>query len=257
MARSSGDEAIHPVFPKRRARTVSRGITASRPLLVMTRFCLFLLVKPRRAPFVFLAALVLPLAMRAEAVIDGHVELPKSKSTPVMNKRYEIVTKGGVLATNPPLAVVYLEGSFPAPNPQPVAQMTQKDLTFMPSLLPVQVGTRVEFPNLDDTYHNIFSYSPPKRFDLGRYRADEKPVPSQVFDVAGLVTLRCDIHEHMRALILVLATPHFVITDPDGRFHLGGLPPGRYTLKAWIDSKTTLERAVELTEGGTLRVDFP
>jgi plastocyanin len=175
----------------------------------------------------------------------------------VVNKRYEIVTKGGVLATNPPLAVVYLEGTFSPPASPPVAQMTQKELTFLPSLLPVQVGTRVEFPNLDETYHNIFSYSTPKRFDLGRYRADEKPVPSQVFDVAGLVTLRCDIHEHMRALILVLATPHFVITDPEGNFRLGGLPPGRYTLKAWIDSKTTLERPVELTDGGTLRADFP
>ena len=193
----------------------------------------------------------------AEAVIEGRVALPKSRVTPVMNRRYEIVTKGGVLGTNPPLAVVYLEGSFAAPTSQPVAQVTQKELTFLPSLLPVRVGTRVEFPNLDDTYHNIFSYSTPKRFDLGRYRPDERPVPSQVFDVPGLVTLRCDIHEHMRALILVLATPHFVITDVDGRFRLGGVPPGRYTLKAWLDSKTTLERSVELVEGGTLRVDFP
>lgn len=194
---------------------------------------------------------------RAESVIEGRVELPKSKSTPVMNKRYEIVTKGGVLATNPPLAVVYLEGSFPASASAPVAQMIQKDLTFSPSLLPIQVGTRVEFPNLDETYHNIFSYSAPKRFDLGRYRADEKPVPSQIFDTAGLVTLRCDIHEHMRALILVLATPHFVITDAEGKFRLAGLPAGKYVLKAWVDSKTTLERNVELTDGGTVRIDFP
>ena len=55
--------------------------------------------------------------------------------------------------------------------------MAQKDLTFVPALLPVQVGTRVEFPNLDDTYHNIFSFSPAKRFDLGRYRADESADP--------------------------------------------------------------------------------
>jgi hypothetical protein len=135
--------------------------------------------------------------------------------------------------------------------------MIQKDLTFVPSLLPVQAGTKVEFPNLDDTYHNIFSYSAAKRFDLGRYRADEKPVPSQVFDTPGLVTLHCDIHEHMRALILVLATPYFTMTDPDGRFRLGGLPAGRYTLKAWIDSRTTLERAVELAGDTRLQVDFP
>ena len=204
-----------------------------------------------------LALAALPAVARAQAVIEGRVPLPKTRSAPVMNKRYEIVTKAGVLSTNPPLAVVFLEGNFPKAVAQPVVQMAQKDLTFLPTLLPVRVGTKVEFPNFDDTYHNIFSYSPPKRFDLGRYRSDEKPIPSEVFDVAGLVTLHCDIHEHMRALILVLDTPHFVITEPDGRFKLSGLPPGHYTLKAWVDSKTTLERAVDLTDGATLRVEWP
>lgn len=190
------------------------------------------------------------------ATIEGRVALPKTRATPVVNQRYEIVAKAGVLSTNPPVAVVYLEGSFPKPATQPVTQILQKDLTFLPSLLPVQLGTKVEFPNLDDTYHNIFSFSPPKRFDLGRYRSDERPVPSQVFDAPGLVTLRCDIHEHMRALILVLATPHFVVTDAEGRFTLRDLPAGRYTLKAWVDSKTTREQAVELGADSALRVDF-
>jgi plastocyanin len=199
----------------------------------------------------------LPAALRADATIEGSVPLPKARSAPVMNRRYEIVAKGGVLSTNPPLGVVYLEGAFPRPAAAPVAQMAQRDLTFVPTLLPVQVGTKVEFPNFDETYHNIFSYSPAKRFDLGRYRPDEKPVPAQLFDVAGLVTLHCDIHEHMRALILVLDTPHFVVTEPDGRFRLTRLPAGRYTLKVWIDSKTTLERPVELGTDATLRVDFP
>lgn len=193
----------------------------------------------------------------AQAAIEGRVELPKSRSAPVVTKRYEIVTKGGVLSPSPPLAVVYLEGSFSRPGPLPTKQIVQKELTFIPALLPVQVGTKVEFPNLDDAYHNIFSYSPAKRFDLGRYRPDEKPIPSQVFDVAGLVTLRCDIHEHMRALVLVLATPHFVTTNEEGRFRLTGLPAGRYTLKAWVDSRTTHEKPVDLKGGSTLQVDFP
>jgi plastocyanin len=194
----------------------------------------------------------------SQASIEGRVELAKSKSAPVMAKRYEVVTTGGVLATNPPLAVVYLEGSFSKPASLPTKQVAQKDLLFVPALLPIQVGTKVEFPNLEkDTYHNIFSYSPAKRFDLGRYRPDEKPVPSQVFDVAGLVTLRCDIHEHMRGLILVLATPHFTTTDDSGRFRLTGLPAGHYTLKAWVDSRTTREHAVDLKSGSTAHVDFP
>jgi hypothetical protein len=135
--------------------------------------------------------------------------------------------------------------------------MAQKDLAFVTPLLPVMVGTKVEFPNQDDTFHNIFSYSQPKRFDLGRYRSDERPIPSQIFDQPGLVTLHCDIHEHMRGLILVLKTPHFARSDTAGHFRLTGLPAGRYVLKAWVSSKTTFERPVELKNGATLHVDFP
>jgi plastocyanin len=200
---------------------------------------------------------LLPAALLASAAVEGHVELPKSHSAPVQAKRYEIVTKGGVLSTQPPLAVVYLDGSFSQPASLPTKQVAQKDLTFIPALLPVRVGTKVEFPNLDDTYHNIFSYSPAKRFDLGRYRPEERPIPAEVFDKVGLVTLRCDIHEHMRGLILVLNTPYFVMTDTGGHFRLEGLPAGHYTLKAWIDSGTTREKPVELKSGQTLHADFP
>jgi len=191
----------------------------------------------------------------AQAAIEGRVELPKAHTT-VVSKRYDIVSKGGVIATDPPSAVIYLEGNFAKAAPT-VTEMPQKDLAFVTPLLPVRVGTKVEFPNLDDTYHNIFSYSPAKRFDLGRYRPDERPIPSQVFETPGLVTLHCDIHEHMRGLILVLETPHFVRSDIAGRYRLAGLPPGHYTLKAWVSSKTTLERPVDLKNGATLHVDFP
>lgn len=213
-------------------------------------------MRRRLAGFSTVLAL-LPISVVAQATVEGRVELPKSHSAPVMAKRYEIVTHSGVLSTQPPLAVVYLVGSFPKPSLPPARQVAQKDLAFIPSLLPVQIGTRVEFPNLDDTYHSIFSYSPAKRFDLGRYRPEERPIPSQVFDTPGLVTLRCDIHDHMRGLILVLDTPYFVVTGADGRFRLSRLPAGRYTLKAWIDSKTTWERSVQLTGGEMLHVDFP
>ena len=195
--------------------------------------------------------------MFAEAVIEGRVDLPKTHTAPIVTKRYEIVSKGGVLATNPPLAVVYLEGSFPKRASLPTRQVNQKDLAFVPALLAVPVGTRIEFPNLDDTYHNIFSYSPAKRFDLGRYRPEERPIPSQLFDKPGLVTLHCDIHEHMRGLILVLDTPYFVTTEPDGAFRLTGLPSGHYTLKTWLSSKTTLEHPVDLKSDTNLHVDFP
>jgi plastocyanin len=200
---------------------------------------------------------IMPVVLLASAVVEGRVELPKSHTAPVQAKRYEIVTKGGVLSTQPPLAVVYLDGSFPKPASLPTKEVAQKDLAFIPALLPVRIGTKVEFPSFDDTYHSIFSYSPAKRFDLGRYRPDERPIPSQVFDKLGLITLRCDIHEHMRGLILVLNTPYFVMTDTSGHFRISGLPAGHYTLKAWINSTTTREKPVELKNGQTLRVDFP
>lgn len=192
----------------------------------------------------------------ADVSIEGHVQLPKSHAAPVLNQRYEIVTKAGVVSTDPPRAVVYLEGHFSSAPTVTVAQMAQKNLSFVPPLLPVRVGTKVEFPNEDDVYHNIFSYSSVKRFDLGRYRSTDRPVPSQIFEEPGVVTLRCDIHEHMRGAILVLDTPYFVISDAFGNYQLSHLPSGNYVLKAWIDSKTTLEKSVQLVDGQTLHLDL-
>ncbi len=200
---------------------------------------------------------ILPLSALGQATIEGTVQLPKARFVPVENERYEVVSKGGVLATYPPRAVVYLAGDFPKPDRLPTRTVTQKELVFLPGLLAIQLGTKVEFPNEDDIYHNIFSYSPAKRFDLGRYPPEEKPIPSIVFDKPGLVTLRCDIHEHMRGLILVLETPHFIVTDTQGRFRLSNLPAGRYLLKAWINSRKTVEHPVELKNGATLQVNLP
>ena len=208
------------------------------------------------AACIFLLALNAGSAL-ADAVIEGRVELPKPTAIAVVNKRYQVVTKGGETTINPPQGVVYLDGNFPKPAAQPVAQMAQKNLAFTTPLLPVQVGTKIEFPNHDDAFHNIFSFSAAKRFDLGRYRPEERPIPSQVFDVPGSVTLRCDIHEHMRGLILVLETPHFTTTKTDGTYRLAGLPAGHYKLKAWISSTHTLEKAVEVKAGATQKVDFP
>src|SRR5439155_25517719 len=93
---------------------------------------------------------LLPITVFADAVVEGHVELPKSHSAPVMAKRYEIVTIGGVLSPQPPLAVVYLDGSFPKSTAPATKEIAQEYLAFLPSLLPVQVGTRLEFPTVDD-----------------------------------------------------------------------------------------------------------
>jgi len=196
--------------------------------------------------------------VRGEAVVEGTVALPKSRAEVVRRSPYENKTPDAVAAPEPQVAVVYLEGDFssaPATNTTLPVKVAQRQFQFSPAVLPVQTGTAVEFPNLDDSYHNVFSYSKTKRFDLGRYRKDEKPA-AVVFDKPGVVKLYCEIHEHMRATILVLDTPYFTKTDTNGNFRLEHLPAGKFTLKAWLDEKTQLERAVELNDGATLRVDF-
>ena len=198
-------------------------------------------------------------SLRAQAVIEGTVQLPKAAVDPGLNQRYATNPDVALAPTNPPAAVVYLEGDFHAQAasvPKSSAQVAQKNVAFAPDLLPVLVGTAVEFPNMDETYHNVFSYSKIKRFDLGRYRKDEKP-SVVVFDKPGAVTIHCEIHERMRGTILVLETPYFKKTDTAGRYRLEHLPPGNYVLKAWLAGDDVRQRAVELKTGMTLHVDFP
>jgi plastocyanin len=197
-----------------------------------------------------------PLA-RAQAVIEGHINLPKEPSVEVIQKRYELSGEQAVIAPDPPAAVIYLEGDFGSKKPTHSEQMAQKNFDFVPRLLPIQVGTTVEFPNQDETYHSIFSFSKTKRFDLGRFRKDETPVPSVIFDKPGPVALHCDIHQHMRAIILVLETPYFGKTDAQGNYKIGNLPSGHYKFAAWLNDKTILEKQVDLKSGATLHVDFP
>lgn len=201
--------------------------------------------------------LILQAGAFGGATIEGTVALPPATTSPsAAAAKYQINTSGTVAKPEPPEAVVYLEGNFGAPAPkQGTVEVAQKNFQFAPGILVIQKGTKVEFPNKDDDYHSVFSYSKPKRFDLGRYRKDEKPA-AQLFDKTGVVKLYCEIHEHMRGTILVVDTPHFAKTDPKGVYKLENLPAGKYTLKCFLDEKTTLEKPVELKDGETLKVDF-
>jgi plastocyanin len=123
-----------------------------------------------------------------------------------------------------------------APAPTSASTRTQQvvdqiDKTFVPDLLPIVVGTLVHFPNHDQIHHHVYSFSPAKTFELPLYKGeDAAPV---LFDKVGVVKLGCNIHDWMSGIILVLPTPHFAVTDPDGRFVLQNLPAGTYTLSAW------------------------
>ena len=206
-------------------------------------------------------ALLLPVfaaAAQGTASVEGTVTLPKPPPAPKINPRYS-GQAGVLIAPEPPTAVVVLVGA-PLPtedNPTTnLVQIVQKGMQFGPGLLAVRKGTRVEFPNADDFYHNVFSYSKAKRFDLGRFLKDEKPA-AVTFDQPGVVKLYCEIHEHMRGSVLVLDTPYFVKTDTNGVYRLTGLPAGQFKLKAWIDEKLVHELPVDLKAGATTRVNFP
>jgi plastocyanin len=204
---------------------------------------------------------VVPALMAGDCVIEGSVKFPVKTGAPALSAaaagRYKSLPPGAVGAAPLAAAVIYLQGEFPAgaDDQPPTVQVGQKQFQFVPALLAVRKGTRVEFPNQDDEYHNVLSYSKAKEFDLGRYLKSEKP-PVVVFDKAGVVELNCEIHEHMRGYVVVLDTPHFTTTEAEGRFRLAGLPPGKYTLKAWLNPKTIWQQPVELAAGAVLRVNF-
>ena len=212
-----------------------------------------------RAAWTILVVIALgpPGNARAQATIEGAVRLPAPAAGAPPTARYQMKTSGGVDTSVTRRSVVFLEGnSIPAPADMPLVRMEQKNFQFNPRLLAIQRGTRVTFPNLDDDYHNVLSYSKAKEFDLGRYRKEERS-PTLAFDKAGVVELGCEIHEHMQATIIVLDTPYFTSTDTDGHYRLENLPAGKFTLKAWLNKKTTWSEPIELKSGQVLRVDFP
>ena len=103
--------------------------------------------------------------------------------------------------------------------------------TFVPGLLPIVVGTSVLFPNHDQIHHHVYSFSPTKTFELPLYKGEE--APEVVFDKVGVVKIACNIHDWMSGIILVLPSPHFAVTDAQGRFVLENLSAGEYTIVAW------------------------
>jgi plastocyanin len=155
-------------------------------------------------------------------------------------------------------AVVYLEtapaAALEAREPGR-ARMDQRNEAFFPQVLAVDAGTLVDFPNNDSTYHNVFSLSKPKRFDLGRYaRGRSKSVR---FDRPGIVRVFCDIHSHMSAFVLVFSHPFYSTTEADGRYRIDNIPPGTYTVSAWHDGAARDTRTVTVPpQGGAVDLDF-
>ncbi len=154
-------------------------------------------------------------------------------------------------------AVVYLDS---APRqafdelPPGHASMDQRNEQFVPRVLAITVGTVVDFPNSDSNFHNVFSLSKYKTFDLGRYPKGESK--SVRFDKPGIVPIACDIHSHMSAYILVFGHPFFALTDADGRYVIKDVPPGTYTLMVWSELGRPEPKKVTVPDGGEAEANF-
>lgn len=180
----------------------------------------------------------------------------KKRSTPIDKYRGKI--SGKVAEAAPPAAGVWLEAPhLTAPKNPPSAALPQHHYQFTKSMIVVPVGTELAFPNKDTDYHNIYSLSRAKRFDLGRYKRNQTPAPTVLFDKAGFIQLRCEIHDHMKADVLVVDTPYFTLTDSKGRFSLKNIPAGKYVLHARVDRKHHWQLPVEVISGDTVTIQLP
>lgn len=197
-------------------------------------------------------------ATSSTGTIRGRVEL---RRRPTQDDSRPDVSGLGMSAatheTNRRRSVVYLEtaphGAFDVRD-EPRARLDQRNETFVPRVLAIVAGTTVDFPNSDVTYHNVFSFSRTRSFDLGRYAAGRSR--SVRFDRPGIVRVFCDIHSHMSAYILVFAHRYFAVTDDDGNYRMPDVPPGTYTVVAWHESDPLESRRATVAEGADLELNF-
>jgi plastocyanin len=175
------------------------------------------------------------------------------------SRKYKFVEKVDYAAMHD--FVVYVEGPFTnraaSTNLATVAttRVAQQLATFSPHILPIMVGTTVDWPNRDDIYHNVFSVSDAANFDLGLYKGN--PTNAYwTFDKPGRVDVYCSIHKDMYCIVLVLENPYFASTDENGNYKIENVPPGKYRLKAWHERLPADEREITVPADGEVKADF-
>jgi plastocyanin len=155
--------------------------------------------------------------------------------------------------------VVYINEEFPEVS-DAVATVTvtkpgavkQEDANFSPHVLPVARGTTVKWPNADAIFHNVYSTSEAKQFDLGFYKPTDKP-PEERFDKVGRVDVFCAIHTKMHCIILVVPNSYFAVADSRGRYAITGVPPGTYRVRAWHERLPFQEKRIVVTADGEVK----
>src|SRR5215470_2244536 len=182
------------------------------------------------AQHAWLLLLAMPFASRCsvraqEITVDGHVTLLDSVAhgKPTDNS-------GAVLWLTPLSGLTANRARLPNASPQHF-RLVQKNKRFTPHILVVPVGSVVDFPNLDPFFHNVFSLFDGKRFDLGLYEAGTTRAVN--FNVAGICYIFCNIHPEMSAVVVVVGTPYYGVSDSTGTVSIPTLPPGRYELNVW------------------------
>lgn len=197
-------------------------------------------------------------ALRAQSstgVIRGRLTLPAGGHE---DRRPALIEpRAAGRQRQPRVGVVYLEVAPSAAFEAPIEareRMDQRNETFVPHVLAIRTGTTVDFPNNDRIYHNVFSLSPTRRFDLGRYAVGRSKAVR--FDRPGVVRVFCDIHSHMSAFILVFAHRFFAVTQSSGDFQLPPVPPGTYALAGWYEGEVRVTRQVSVRAGETTIVDL-
>jgi len=152
-------------------------------------------------------------------------------------------------------AVVYLEGvpgQFPATKE--AGQIDQIKMVFVPHVLPVLVGTMVNFLNNDSVLHNVFTPSKGgERFNLGSWPKGQ--TKSYTFKTAGEVRLLCNVHPEMEAWVIVVANPYFAKTGPDGSYTIANVPAGKYTLKVWHEKAKFVPSGAAVPAGGAVTIN--
>lgn len=158
--------------------------------------------------------------------------------------------------------VVYIDG--PVTNSPTATNATarvdtkrvnQEKASFTPAVLPIAVGTTVEWPNNDDIFHNVFSMSDAKQFDLGLYKGNPKE-KRVTFDKPGRVEVFCSIHANMHCVVIVLENSFYAVTDNEGRYVIRNIPPGVYKLKAWHERLPAQTQEITVPAEGELKVNF-
>jgi plastocyanin len=150
--------------------------------------------------------------------------------------------------------IVFIKDAPASPTEPTKVEIRQRDENFIPRVVAVAVGSTVDFPNDDPIYHNVFSLSRAKTFNLGRYpRGDSRRVS---VSKPGIVKVFCDIHSHMTATIMVFNHPWFAVVGEDGRFELDGVPPGDRGITAWHERLGDTTVRLRVDPGGVTEANF-